>query len=149
MAMKNTTRAELAANIKQHRWLVFNIMEGSETEPAFSYTVGLFETFGHPEVMISGVKQEAAMSILNEIGHGVAEGLKREPGILHDDLLEGYSCVLKPISSQLYETYFGRAFVFYGGLAFPMLQCVWPDALKRFPGDVGYTLATQEILFEQ
>ena len=59
MAMKNTTRAELAANIKEHRWLVFNIMEGNETEPAFSYTVGLFETFGHPEVVISGVKQEA------------------------------------------------------------------------------------------
>ena len=147
--MKNTTRAELAANIKQHRWLVFNIMEGTETEPAFSYTVGLFETFGHPEVVISGVKQEAVMNILNEIGHGVSKGLKREPGVLYDDVLDDYPCVFKPVPSQLYEAYFGRALVFYEGPAFPVLQCVWPDALKRFPGDPGYTLSTQEVLFEQ
>lgn len=147
--MKNTTRAELAANIEQHRWLVFLITEGNETEPAFTYTVGLFETFGHPEVVISGVKQEAAMGILNEIGQSVSHGLEREAGMLYDDILEGYSCVFKPVSSQKYGAYFGRASVFYGDIAFPMLQCVWPDALKRFPGDTGYTLSTQEVMFEQ
>jgi hypothetical protein len=149
MAMKNTTRAELAANIKQHRWLVFHIMEGNETEPAFTYTVGLFETFGHPEVVIFGVKQEAATGILNEIGEGASQGLKREAGVLYDDVLEGYSCAFKPVSLQKYEAYFGWALVFYGEHTFPMLQCVWPDARKRFPGDTGYTLSTQEVLFEQ
>lgn len=149
MAMKNTTHAELAANIKQHRWLVFHIMEGNETEPAFTYTVGLFETFGHPEVVISGVKQQAAMGILNEIGRGVSEGLTREPGVLYNDVLDDYPCVFKPVSTEKYEAYFGRALVFYEGPAFPMLQCVWPDAPKRFPGDAGYTLTTQEVLFEE
>ncbi|RZK28246.1 MAG: DUF4262 domain-containing protein [Hymenobacter sp.] len=95
------------------------------------------------------MKQQAAMSILNNIGHGVSEGLKREPGILYADVVKDYSCVFKPVASQKYEAYFGRALVFYGELAFPVLQCVWPDALNRFPGDAGYTLSTQEVLFEQ
>lgn len=89
------------------------------------------------------------MGILNEIGQGVSKGLKREAEVLYDDVLEGYSCVFKPVSSKKYEAYFGRALVFYGQPTFPMLQCVWPDALKRFPGDMGYTLSTQEVLFEQ
>ena len=149
MTMKNTTRAELAANIKKHRWLVFNILAGSETELPFSYTVGLFETFGHPEVVISGLGNDVALAILNDIGNDVATGLQREPEVLYDDVLEGYPCVFKPVPSTAYKDYFGRALAFYDGTDFPVLQCVWPDALKRFPSDFGYTGSTQETLFEQ
>jgi hypothetical protein len=149
MAMKNTTRAELTANIKKHRWLVFNIMGGSETEPAFSYTVGLFETFGHPEVVISGLPNDVALAILNDIGSDVAKGLVRVPEVLYDDILEGYPCMFKTVPSSMYDDYFGRALVFYEGTGFPVLQCLWPDALKRFPGDFGYADSNQEALFEQ
>jgi hypothetical protein len=149
MAMKNTTRAELAANIKKHRWLVFNIMGGSETEPPFSYTVGLFGTFGHPEVVISGLPNDVALAMLNDIGSDVAKGVIREPEVLYDDLLEGYPCVFKPVPTTVYPAYFGRAEVFYENSDFPVLQCLWPDALKRFPGDFGYADSNQEALFEQ
>jgi hypothetical protein len=148
MAMRNTTRAELAANIQKHQWVVFNITGSSEAALRFSYTVGLFETFGHPEVVISGLPNDVALAILNNIGSDVAKGISREAEVLYDDILEGYPCVFKPVPTRVYEAYFGRALVFYEGADFPVLQCLWPDALKRFPGDFGYVMANQEALFE-
>ena len=146
MAMNNRTRAELAANVKKHRWLVFSVMGG---ELLFTYTVGLFETFGHPEVVISGLNNDLTLDMLNGIGHDVAQGIVRAPGVLYDDILNGYPCVFKPVPSSRYKEYFGRALVFYGNDDFPVLQCLWPDALKRFPGDSGYVAGGQEALFEQ
>lgn len=147
MAMKNRTRAELAANINKHHWLVFSV--AGETQPLYSYTVGLFETFGHPEVVLSGLDINLAQTLLNDIGSTVAKGLVREPDRLYEDVLEGYPCLFKQVPATVYEAYFGRALVFYGDAAFPVLQCLWPDALKRFPGDVGYNSANQQALFEQ
>ena len=86
MAMKNNTRVELAANIKKYRWLVLNIMGWAEAEPQFSYTVVLFATFGHPEVVISGLANDVAMAILNDIGSDVAKGVIREPEMQYDDI---------------------------------------------------------------
>ena len=86
MAMKNNTRVELAANIKKYRWLVLNIMGWAEAEPQFSYTVGLFATFGNPEVVIFGLANDVAMAILNDIGSDVAKGVIREPEMQYDDI---------------------------------------------------------------
>jgi len=146
--VKNRTYQELAENIQQHRWLVFNIM-GDGTLPPFSYTVGLFATFGHPEVVISGLDHELAHAILNDIGEDVARGVQRQAETLYDDLLEGISCLFKTVTAEYYDPYFGRALVFYQGAHFPVLQCVWPDAQQRFPGQVGYTYtsAKQELLY--
>jgi len=147
MAMKNTTRAELTANIQKHRWLVFSV--AGETQPLYSYTVGLFQTFGHPEVVLSGLNIELAQTLLNDIGHAVAQGgVRREPEELYDDILSGYPCLFKAVPVTVYEQYFGRALFFYEETTFPVLQCLWPDALKRFPGDFGYDQSNQEILFE-
>jgi hypothetical protein len=146
MAMKNTTRAELTANIQKHRWLVFSV--AGETQPLYSYTVGLFKTFGHPEVVLSGLNIELAQNLLNDIGHAVAQGVRREAEELYDDILSGYPCLFKAVPVTVYEQYFGRALVFYGETTFPVLQCLWPDALKRFPGDFGYDQSNQETLVE-
>ncbi|UOQ52138.1 DUF4262 domain-containing protein [Hymenobacter cellulosivorans] len=144
--MKNTTRAELAANIKKHRWLVFSVV--GDTQPLYSYTVGLFETFGHPEVVLSGLDIDLAQDLLNDIGNTVAQGLVREPDGLYDDVLDNYPCLFKAVPVTAYEQYFGRALVFYGDSTFPVLQCLWPDAQSRFPGDEDYNPFNQEALFK-
>ncbi|OUJ70298.1 hypothetical protein BXP70_24705 [Hymenobacter crusticola] len=48
-----------------------------------------------------------------------------------------------------YDAYFGRTLVFYQGAHFPVLQCVWPDAQQRFPGQAGYAYSStnQELLY--
>lgn len=148
--MQNRTHQELADNIQQHRWLVFNILGDDEALPPFSYTVGLFATFGHPEVVLSGLDHDLAHAILNDIGEDAAQGIRRQDGVIYDDVLGGSPCLFKPVLPEHYEGYFGRALVFYQGADFPVLQCIWPDAQLRFPGqeDYAYTAANQELLYQ-
>lgn len=147
--MQNRTYQELAENVQQHRWLVFNIMGDGGDLPPFSYTVGLFATFGHPEVVLSGLNHDLAHAILNDIGEDVASGIQRQVEVLYDDVFGGAPCLFKSVSPEHYEAYFGRALVLYQETDFPVLQCVWPDAQMRFPGQVGYaySAANQELLY--
>ena len=65
--------------------------------------VGLFKTFGHPEVVLSGLNIELAQTLLNDIGHAVAQGVRREPEELYDDILSGYPCLFKAVPVTVYE----------------------------------------------
>lgn len=144
--MARNTRQELLSEVDKHKWVVFNIVD--ESLPPFSYTVGLYKTFGHPEIIISGLKYESAHAILNVIGSDVEIGITRNTDSIYDDVLDGYPCLFKTVDRNLYDDYFGRAIVYYENCDFPVLQCVWPDLENRFPGDNGYTVTIQEILYK-
>ncbi|MGY2134866.1 DUF4262 domain-containing protein [Hymenobacter sp. HD11105] len=148
--MQNRTHQELVENIQQHRWLVFNILGDGDALPPFSYTVGLFASFGHPEVILSGLDHDLAHALLNDIGEDAANGIRRQADVLYDDVFGGSPCLFKTVLPAHYDAYFGRALVFYQGADFPVLQCVWPDAQMRFPGQGGYayTSANQELLYQ-
>ena len=55
----------------------------------FAYTVGLRQTFGHPELILVG-EWSSAHPILNGVGGLVREGARFAPGDSSDDVLEGY-----------------------------------------------------------
>lgn len=144
--MTNNTRQELLSDVEKHKWIVFNIVD--ESLLPFSYTVGLYNTFGHPEIIISGIKHESAHEILNDIGSDVGKGIVRIPDVVYDDILNGYPCLFKTVTQSNYEEYLGRAIVYYSGSNFPVLQCIWPDSERRFPDDKSYAVTSQEILYK-
>jgi hypothetical protein len=39
----------------------------------------------------------------------------------------------RKITEEYYRKYLGYAVWFYESLDFPVLQCVWPDKMSRFP----------------
>jgi hypothetical protein len=45
---------EVLSHVERHGWNVTNIREEDGT-PGWAFTIGLFETFGHPEVAILGI----------------------------------------------------------------------------------------------
>ena len=89
-------------------------------------TIGLFENFGHPEVVIFGMNPQVRHSILNWIGKNVQEGNPFAAGREHDWVLEGHNCWSRDVQKLWYKDLFGWAIWFYGGTEFPMVQCLWP-----------------------
>lgn len=146
MALAPGTREKLLKDVEKHGWLVLQIVDNEL--PSYSYTVGLFKKFGHPELVISGLSGETAQAILNDIGYDIAKGIIREPEHSYDDVLEGYPCLFKSVPASKYDDYFGRANVYYQGSDYPVLQCVLPDGKKRFPDDKGHVLTGQELLYK-
>lgn len=136
-----TDRSEefIERTVRDRGWCVQMIPAGeSEDEPAFAYTIGLFKTFGSPEIIIFGMRTETMGQILNVCGDLVKEGRPLVVGPSVPDVLEGFDVRFREVkAAESFKNFVGYARWFYRGPRFPLVQLVWPDRGGHFPGDVG------------
>ena len=125
---------DFVAGIEEHGWRVVLIPEDEEG-PGFAYSVGLFRTFGHPEIILLGLDLDLMHGLIDNMGEDVRNGASFTPGRRVEDVLEGYPVEFREVSRRRYRDYLGYAGWFYGDEDFPVVQCVWPDMEGRFPDD--------------
>jgi len=113
--------------------------------PAFAFSIGLFKTFGHPEVILFGLKIEAMHGIINAIGEEVRQGRRFSEGEVTSGIIEGFDVRFCKISHDHYSEYFGTASWYYQSTEYPALQCVWPDRRGRFPWDDDFPESLRAI----
>jgi hypothetical protein len=118
-------------SVEKVGWAVLGIPE--EEGPAFAYSIGMFRTLGHPEVIMIGQKIPLMHWVINHVGERVREGGPFRHGDVAPGFLEGYDVCFVAVDRAHYRDYFGYARWFYQGDDFPVLQCVWPDKGGRFP----------------
>ncbi len=117
---------------------------GDEKNPPFSYSVGLFENYLHPEIVIIGLKYELAQVLLNNMAHDIKNGKNFTAGEFHEDVLDNFLCYFGEVPKSEYKEYVGWARWFYEGDDFPLVQCVYPTVKgkfaweKDFPEDVRF-----------
>lgn len=127
-------------HIESHGWSVTNIRE-EHGRPGWSFTIGLFENYGHPEVILFGLKAESRHRILNWIGENARDGKVFTAGNEHDWVLDGHNCFSREVHPNWYGDLIGWAMWFYGGGSdFPMVQCIWPSRDGLYPWqDANYS----------
>jgi hypothetical protein len=141
---------KLVSDIEEVGWHVIVVAEDDEG-PSFAYSIGLFRTFGHPEIIIFGLDQEVMHQMINLIGEQVRHGHRFADGEAASGILEGYDVRFQYVARRHYPEHFGYAHWYYKGDDFPALQCVWPDRHGRFPTDADYAeplRARQPVLAE-
>jgi hypothetical protein len=109
---------------------------GKDSEPPFTYSVGLFANYNHPELILFGLNNAGA--IINEIRDHVATGRKFADGDIADDIMANdYKVCFWKVPLMAYPAYLGRALWFYDKCptVFPCLQVIWQDVNRRFPWD--------------
>ena len=130
---------KLLSDVAQYGWHIPQI-PADEEGPGFSFSVGFYLKFNHPEILVMGVSETIASQLINLAGGLIANGRVFQPGERTDDLAEGFECTFVPILVEHYRDYLGYCGWFYRSLKqpFPALQLVWPDGRGRFPWDEGY-----------
>jgi hypothetical protein len=125
--------------IEEHGWFVAKIEAGDgANEPPFAYTVGLYETYGHPELICVGLRTELMHAMLNNCGALIKKGHKPPIGAPFEGVIDDYQVQLRQVRARKsYDEHLGYAIWFNGGRKFPVLQLVWPDQKGRFPGQAG------------
>jgi hypothetical protein len=139
---------DLVKLIAQHGWAVMRIAE-EEDSPPFAYSIGLFRSFRHPEIIVLGLPSDTAHQLINDIGDAIRSGLALSAGQTSDAFLKGYSCTFRRVPPHQYPAYLGRGLRFYDHDPFPVLQLVYPDKLGRWPWQEGVTAgfrANQPVL---
>ena len=122
------------ADVHKYGWHVLKVLEDDEG-PGFAYTVGLYHSFRHPELMIVGLPLDVAHAILNLAGEAIRRGAQYSVDVETEDLLEERTCRFRRVPESEYQNYLGWDLWFYDGPAFPALQVIWPDRAGRWPWD--------------
>lgn len=128
---------KLLADIDRIGWHVVGIEEDDEGPP-YAFSVGLFHTFEHPEIIIFGLNHEVAANLINNIGEQIRNGVRYIEGEESEHIVEGYAVAFRHVPKTSYRQLVGYARWFYRSDDFPALQCIWPDPAGRFPWQEGY-----------
>jgi hypothetical protein len=112
-----------------------------EGDPAHAFTVGLFRSFDHPEVIVFGPGPMDVAEIVETLGERVRGGERFDEGTVATGLLPGRPVVFRRVAARHYPAWLAHAAWYHGGLRFPAVQCVWPDAAGNFPWDRWYPRA--------
>lgn len=103
--------------------------------PGFSFTIGLWENFEQPEIIVFGLPGEVTEELLNAIADEADDGKRFAADSKHDGLLVDYPVRFFAVPKAAYRDYLGMACWAYEGDDFPCVQFVWPDKQGRWPWD--------------
>jgi hypothetical protein len=128
----DSVEEKLRHDVQQFGWHVMNVLPEGE-HPPHSYSIGLFATYGHPEIVVVGLPGNRAHHFINNLADEIKDGATFEAGSRYRHVIEGFDVMFLRVEPAMYREHFGRALDYYGGLGFPVVQMVWPDRHNVFP----------------
>jgi hypothetical protein len=135
---------KLLRDIKKYGWHVLKVME-DDNGPAFAYSIGLYKTFKHPEIIIVGLNLDLAHSLINNIGEDIKNGMIYKSGEFYADIIESFKCLMVSVSQDNYGEYMGYGYWFYKNYDFPLLQCIYPTVKGIFPWESSWPEEIKDI----
>lgn len=123
--------------IKKFGWQTWSV-SASDTSPSFSYTVGVHDLLGLPELIAVGLLDETGGSSLNRAVKLMREGVDLTKGTFRDIVGEVEVEFLTVDPKWLHHVML-RTHWYYEGADVPVLQLVYPDLENRFQWEDGFT----------
>jgi Domain of unknown function (DUF4262) len=114
-------------------------------DAAFAYTVGLWLTRGHPELLLVGRWQHAHAILASAVAL-VATGRRLKGGETSGQVLDGYDVRFARISDERRVELLTYADWANGRRPFEAIQVVLPDSSGRWPDDPDYDSYPQPLL---
>lgn len=114
------------------------IVPGDGYSPAFAYTIGLYKTYGYPELICFGLNQDLLHSVLWSGKELLDKQPRPDQSIGYPNFIGDYDVRLLTVDKAWYKYYFGYGIWFNQGQDFPALQIVWPDKKGLFPWEEDF-----------
>lgn len=135
---KDDRERQALSDVTEFGLHVVHVSAAGSLGPCFTYSVGLFKSYGHAEIIIIGLRQELAHAVLNNLAFDIKDGKIFKPNEFYPDILEGFLCYFGDVSQGHYREYVGWNLWFYEGFEFPLVQCVYPTTKGKFPWDKDF-----------
>ena len=142
---KHFDEQKLYADIENFGWTVL-LMPETDYLPSFAYTVGLWESYKHPELISFGLTTKTLHLILHDAGEIIKSGQIIEINKSYDDFFENSKTEFITVDNNNIIHYFGNAINYYNSQDFPAFQLIWTDRNNNFPWDKDYE---EEFKFRQ
>ncbi len=133
----NPTDAKTIDKIEEYGCFVLTVGSKAHRELNYTYTIGLYDTSGKPDLITAGLHHEVAHSCLNEAAKRLRAGIDLTQG-RHSDLIGNVDCEFRPVDPKWVRRLMNWANWYYDGADYPVLQVIYPDLQNRFPEDEGF-----------
>ena len=92
--------AKVLQDIQRVGWHVVKVFVPKDEEGDWAYSIGLFHSFGHPEVILFGLPLDRCMTLVNVIGRQVKAGKRSQSGEEYADILQDpYKCSSRDVGA--------------------------------------------------
>lgn len=125
------------------------LIQSMSYDPPFSYTVGLLDKIGF-ELITFTLDATMAGSVLYNTVDEIVAGTKfplDEP-VPNNKIIERYPVLFKRCDPELQKGYLHLADTYWVDKPVVARQLVLPDSLGRFPGEDGYDMLNQTLLYK-
>jgi len=129
---------KLTSDIEKYGFGVIMVPQ-TDYLPSFAYTVGLWKSYKHPELITLGMPIDILHTVLNTVAfEGVKKGKSIEIGKNYRGVLEKHPVQFLTVDKRNIPDYFGQAINYYQTADFPALQLIWPDDKGVFPYETNF-----------
>lgn len=106
--------------------------------PSFAYSVGLTDTYSHPEIICFGLSNDLGHAIINDVAEMIKDGEIFKAGEISKDIFKDSRAAFINVDKRNIDDYFGAAIDYYGGKGFDALQVVWTDRNDKLPWEDSF-----------
>ncbi len=132
-------------NIEKYGLQVISI-NATDYLPSFTYSIGLLQTYQHPEVICFGLKIDLMHVLINDVAEIVKREGKIEVGKIYSNLFEGFDAQFVEVDPRNTGDYFQFGLKYYQRRQIPAMQLVWPDDANRFPWEANFQ---ENLIYKQ
>ena len=125
------------SNIEKYGLTVI-ILEATEYLPAFAYSIGLWKTFNHPEIICLGLTTKNLHALINDVAELIKQGQIITSNKIYDNFFNNSDTQFVKVDKSYLTHYFGTAINYYNAEQFPALQFVWTDRKNKYPWDIDF-----------
>lgn len=123
---------QVLENIATDGWHCVHIPQMGH-QLAFTYTIGLYHSYKHPELLVYGANAKAACDMIKYVGTAARDDEALDLDQPTDKLMDGHSCVFVEVPYLNYPQRIEHGLWFYEGVSFPLWQIVWTSNQGLFP----------------
>lgn len=124
---------QLLDDVAEYGWHCIHIMEEGE-QVGYSFTVGMYQTFGHPELIIFGLSSRVSHQILSIFADAAQAGTPLDLSQPTDALIDHYSCCFAEVPLSEYYEHVGFARWYYQETTFRFTRLCGRPSPACFPG---------------
>lgn len=122
------------------------MVSSTRYSPAFAYSIGLWETYSHPEIICFILPDNLGHEIINDVAEIIKGGEKLKIGNIYSEIFQDSKNSFLKVDHQNIGDYFGAALNYYGNNHFDALELIWTDRNDRFPWEEYFE---EEFVFKQ
>jgi len=135
------------SQIEEFGCSVLSVGRDCRDEFGWTYTIGVFDTCGRPDLITVGLPSKTAHACLNEAVKRQRNGVDLTE-VRQMDLIGKVDCEFRPVDPKWVKRLMNWANWYYEGTGYPVLQAVYPDLENRFPEDKGFNLKFVQPLMQ-